>query len=758
MRKLSHGLIAVSLLAAWAIISLWAPASALKVAVSSAFLLMMPGYLIMQLVIKDDRKRNFWASLAYAVALSVLFLMLLGLAMSVLLPLVGIAHPLTTGPLVVAITGGVAALIGAVLRRRGGIFFDELRVMGGVQSWILALLGAMLPILAIAGAVMLNNGASGRITLLMMSLVAVYALWLIWPRRQAMYQMYPYALFMMAAALLLATSMRGWFITGHDIIQEYQVFQLTAQHGVWSMSFLRDAYNACLSITILPTVLARLTGLSDPYVYKLLFQLVFALVPPLLYLTLARFLPRRAAFLAAFVFVTFPTFLTDMPMLGRQEMAFLFFALALMTLFDVRLARRAKSVMVLLLGLGMILSHYSTSYVAMGVILAAKVLELAVLRWDRWRQHKPAPRIVSMPLSWPVVLALGLTVYLWNSQITSTSQGIASTIGGITTSLPKLFGHSTQTGEASYSIVGHKLTQEQIFQQYTMNVTKARDLEASAYYPATVINQYPIQQAQEQVDAPTRSGQWLSRLGVRLYDLYDAMRSGYAKLIQVLILLGLAALMLRPRLARIPRQYLLLGVSSLAMIVLEVLLPSVINYGLLRLIQQSLLFLAPAIVIACYVIFGWLRFPPHWRVRATALLFVGFFLVNAGLLPAITGGYKPSLTTSNSGVYYAAYYTHADELAGYQWLAAHVPKGAVVNADEFARRKMITYAGIYARGSLAPANISKDAYVYLSYGNVAFNQVPFYYNGTLLYEQPPLQFLNDHKNLVYSNGDVRIYQ
>ncbi len=758
MRKtLGHSLIAASLLIAWVAIALWAPTSAIKIAASSAFLLTLPGYLIMRLVTKGDPQINFWAGLAYSSALSVLFLMLVGLGMSVLLPLVGIARPLSTTPLVAAIGGGVASLLVAVLWRRGDIFAGRFKVDRDVHSWFLIILGAALPILTAAGAIMLNNGLSNRFTLIMMGLVAAYTLWLVWPKQLPLHRLYPYSLFMIGLSLLLATSMRGWYITGHDIIQEYQVFQLTIQHGIWSMSFLRDAYNACLSITILPTILAKLTGLADPDIYKLLFQLVFALVPPVLYLTLSRFLPRRAAFLAAFVFITFPTFLTDMPMLGRQEMAFLFFALALMTLFDTRMARRSKSIMVLLLGLGMILSHYSTSYVAMGVILAAKVLELLVLRWDRFRRREQVSRVVSMPLSWPVVLALGLTVYLWNSQITNTSQGIDSTIGGITQSLPLLFGHSTQTGESTYSLVGHKLTQEQIFRQYTANVTKSRDLSASAYYPASVTDKYPIAQGKEQVDEPTPVGRWFTHLGASLYGFYDSARSGYAKLIQLLILMGLAALTFRPQLARIPRQYLLLGLSSLGMIVLEVLLPSVINYGLLRLIQQSLLFLAPAIVIACYVVFGWLRFSPTWRVRATAMLFVSFFLINAGLLPALTGGYKPSLTTSNGGLYYAAYYTHADELAGYQWLATHVPKGAVVNADEFARRKMITYAGIYARGSLAPANISKDAYVYLSYGNTTFNQVPFYYDGTLLYEQPPTQFLNDNKNLVYSNGSVRIY-
>jgi hypothetical protein len=133
-------------------------------------------------------------------------------------------------------------------------------------------------------------------------------------------------------------------------------------------------------------------------------------------------------------------------------------------------------------------------------------------------------------------------------------------------------------------------------------------------------------------------------------------------------------------------------------------------------------------------------------------------MVNSGLLPAFTGDYTPSLTSANAGFYYQAYYAHADEIAGYSWMAQNTPTGAVVNADEFARRQMITYANIYARPSLAPSAISQDAYVYLSYGDTTFNEVPLYFGSSLIYEQPPTAFLNTNKNLLYTNGAVKIYR
>ena len=75
---------------------------------------------------------------------------------------------------------------------------------------------------------------------------------------------------LVAAGLLLATSLRGWAITGHDIQAEYLAFRLTNDAQNWQMSSLPSAYNACLSVNILPTVLVagdravRRAGVQGP--------------------------------------------------------------------------------------------------------------------------------------------------------------------------------------------------------------------------------------------------------------------------------------------------------------------------------------------------------------------------------------------------------------------------------------------------------------------------------------------------------------
>ena len=134
-----------------------------------------------------------------------------------------------------------------------------------------------MPLLAIGGANTLNNGGSNWLALSVLGIIAGLFIAAVCLERR-LGRHYGAIIFAIAVSLLLGTSMRGWGITGHDIMQEYQVFQLTASHAAWHMQYYQDAYNACLSITILPTIISRLTGISDPYVYKFAFQLFAALI------------------------------------------------------------------------------------------------------------------------------------------------------------------------------------------------------------------------------------------------------------------------------------------------------------------------------------------------------------------------------------------------------------------------------------------------------------------------------------------------
>src|SRR5581483_2541877 len=107
---------------------------------------------------------------------------------------------------------------------------------------------------------------------------------------------------------------------------EFAVFQSTYNNGLWLIRVATgDPYNSCLSITILPTIVDRITTIPAMYVYKVIYQILFGFGMTSVYLFITKLSDTRKALLGSFVFLSFPTFLDDMPFLDRQETAFIFF-------------------------------------------------------------------------------------------------------------------------------------------------------------------------------------------------------------------------------------------------------------------------------------------------------------------------------------------------------------------------------------------------------------------------------------------------
>ena len=65
-----------------------------------------------------------------------------------------------------------------------------------------------------------------------------------------------------ASAVIYSYSLAGDRLFGWDIQEEFRAFSLTMQAGSWTPAVHGDPYRAMLSITALPTVLARVTGIS----------------------------------------------------------------------------------------------------------------------------------------------------------------------------------------------------------------------------------------------------------------------------------------------------------------------------------------------------------------------------------------------------------------------------------------------------------------------------------------------------------------
>ncbi len=294
--------------------------------------IVLPGFLIS--LILQIRKISFWENLLLIVGLSIAFLEFGGLLLNILLPLLGIKNPLAFQNIVVGFDVYILLLfILAWIRTKQHVFRIQLPRHSKIEKLFYAL-PIFFPILSTLGAIVLNNGGSNSLTLILLGTIAFYSLLLILFRNKISVDLYPFALFFIGLATLFTTSLRSWYITGHDIETEYYVFKLTNTHHIWNMAFYQDAYSACLSITILPTILTNLLSIQDMYVYKVIFQILFATSPVLVFFILRNYTTPIFAFLSAFLFMSFPTFINDMPMLNRQEIGFIFFGLALYVMLE----------------------------------------------------------------------------------------------------------------------------------------------------------------------------------------------------------------------------------------------------------------------------------------------------------------------------------------------------------------------------------------------------------------------------------------
>ena len=407
------------------------------------FAFILPAYLIY--TTSAWRGSNLEERLGYSVCAVLLALMLIGLAMSTILPLVGLQHPLGVGEVLVATDVLNCCLY--IVRNR---YPDRVRIRSlnfGLSREELRLLAmaAGSVALVILGANRLNNGASDQLTLAAFGLLALIILlslrWLKLIRDAVLYVV----IYLASLSLLLSTSLRGWFVTGHDIQEEYQVFQLTSAHARWSMAYFHDAYNACLSITIIPTELSRLISVDDPYVFKLFFQLIFAVCPVLIYGISRRYFNRLMSILAVTYFIGFPTFFTDMPFLNRQEIALLFVAAGVLAITNPSWSARRSQVILLLAGAGVELAHYSSMYVLIGTLaiawlfrFVARLLNMvdgarleANVHKGRWASDdRTAVTLSSVAVLTAIVVLWGGLATGTSSQVVSAAQSAVAGLGG----------------------------------------------------------------------------------------------------------------------------------------------------------------------------------------------------------------------------------------------------------------------------------------------------------------------------------------
>jgi uncharacterized membrane protein len=581
-------------------------------------------------------------------------------------------------------------------------------------------------------------------------------------------------LYSVSLSLLLLTSLRGWLITGHDIQKEYGYFSLAFSGEHWDVRAFSDAYNACLSITLLPVEVARLTAIPGEYFFKAGIPVLFAAAPVMIFRAARTIVSQRIAVLSAAFFVMFPTYFTDMPYEGRQAVAFLMLGGAMLLVTDRGPRLRDQRIAFLVLMCGVAISHYSTTYVVV-IVLGSSLMANQFWRIRARRRERRGParsrsarqrRGEPSFLAWWTVLPVAGFALIWAGPVTGTSGQLTSTV---TVALQQLAGTASGSASsgASYSIFGasNESDTQRLAEYRAETITESATYRAQGgLLPMSLLDKYQTSYIPPEVLPLTSVGTSMKSSGVNVAGVNSLLRNLAADLLQGLIFLGLLATWLRRRkTSPVGSDQVTLALGGLVMLALVTLIPQLsVDYSVLRAFQQGFFFFGPFMAIGLTWALSWLG---RWAVPTVCGLTAVLVLDLTGVVPRLIGDYPAQLSLSNSGQYYDIYEpTPAEQSAG-SWLETRIaagpdPKSAVIQTDEFTynRLRTVLAGNGTVSSNLYPTLLKKAGYTFLGAQTVKKNQATIFYKGDLVTYAYPTALLDKVYDEIYAGNGVEIFK
>ena len=339
------------------------------------YVVFIPGSIVLRLL--KLRKLSDIEVTTYSVGLSIVIVMALGLLVNTVFVALNIPGPMSVVPLLTVSGILVSGLCLICYVRNDATIKPQLIDSNDLLTPTFLSVSLLLP-LTIFGAFLLNQYRVPAVNIAIIVLIAALIL-IIGLKKPVHERLYPYVLFVVALTLLLRNSLVTSYIWGTDINVEYYLANLVISGGFWDphASFpltWANNYNSMLSVVILPPVLSQLTGLSLIWVYKIIYPLIYSLVPLVLYVTVKKQIGAKIAFAAGLLFVISFSFYIDMLALPRQQIAELFLSLLILAMVSSQLVSSKRSLLLFVFGAGLVVSHYSTAYLFAFLIIFGLLL------------------------------------------------------------------------------------------------------------------------------------------------------------------------------------------------------------------------------------------------------------------------------------------------------------------------------------------------------------------------------------------------
>lgn len=335
------------------------------------YLTFIPGILLLR-ILKLHKLSNI-KTLLYIVGLSISTVMFIGLFMNMVFPFFGVSGPISIMPLIIMISAIVIILCVIAYITDNDITNSSNMNLENVPPSALFL--CLIPFLSILGTYLVNFYKTNIVLIILIIVIALVA-GLIAFNKFIPQNLYPFAVLMIAIALLLFSSLINIYIPPWDIHREYYFANMITTNCIWDLTISSNISNM-LSIVMLAPIYSILLDMNLTWVFKVIYPVIYSFMPLGLYYIYQNQINDKTAFFSCFFFMSIFTFFMEMVELARQEIAELFLVLLIVVMIDKHTNAFKKKILSIIFSVSMIVSHYGISYVfILGLVFTWLVLGL----------------------------------------------------------------------------------------------------------------------------------------------------------------------------------------------------------------------------------------------------------------------------------------------------------------------------------------------------------------------------------------------
>ena len=384
------------------------------------FLAFVPGSLILKFM--RLHKVDTVDTLLYLVGLSLAFLMFIGLFMNTLYPFFGIMQPISVTSLMITVGVFMAIMCILIHLTNDNISNGDTNYNKNINRYTRLnlkfiaikkyLVVLQLPFLSIFGTYLFNFHSDNRLLLIFLIVISLVPIIVSFHKFSERFQ--AFTIFIISVSLLYHTSLISTYLWGTDVHREYYLSRLVVENTHWD-STIHSNVNAMLSIVMMAPIFSNACGMSLTWVFKVIYPLLYSIVPLGLYRIYQKQTSDKIAFLSAFFFTSGFIFYMELPQLARQEIAEIFFVLLVLLTADKGIHSMEKAILSIIFAFSMIISHYGISYIFMFFLVfvwGSLFLE------DKWNKVKQK---VKHPITATFVMLYTIFAATWYIHVSSSS-------------------------------------------------------------------------------------------------------------------------------------------------------------------------------------------------------------------------------------------------------------------------------------------------------------------------------------------------